>query len=78
MIVKKDKNLEDKADNQLVAIRDQGDRQLDLIDNINNGRRRSVGFKNEGIARLEREIKDKERRVRRKEREFKETYKKNR
>ena len=50
-LLKRFKNIEDKADNQLVAIRDQGDRQLDLIDEINNGRRRSIGFKNERLVR---------------------------
>ena len=46
-LLKRIKNLENKADSQLVAIRDQGGRQLDLIHEINNDRRRSTGFKNE-------------------------------
>ena len=53
-----------KTDNQLKAIEDQGDRQLDLIDDINNDRRRSIGFKNERLAKLEKEKKDKEKEIR--------------
>ena len=68
-LLKRSKNIEDKADNQLFAIEVQGNRQLDLIDEINDGRKRSIGFKNERLVRLEREIKNKEREVRDKERE---------
>ena len=67
-LLKRTKNLEDKADNQLVAIENQDDRQLDLIDEINNSRSRSIGFKNESLARLEREIKNKEREIRKNKR----------
>ena len=58
-LLKRLKHIEDKTDNQLRAIEDQGDRQLDLIDNINNGRRKSIGFKNERLDKLKKEIKDK-------------------
>ena len=62
--MKRIKNLEDKADNQLLAIEDQGNRQLDLIDEINN-KNRSIGFNNnKTLRKLEREIKDKELEIR--------------
>ena len=41
----------------------------DLINEINDCRKRSIGFKNERLVRLEREIKNKEREIRDKERE---------
>ena len=52
-----------KTDNQLKAIEDQGDRQLDLIDDINNDRRRSIGFKNERLAKLEKRLKIKKKKL---------------
>ena len=58
-MLKRIKNLEDKADNQLSAIENQGDRQLDLIDEINNRRNRRIGFKSD-LARLGKEIIEKE------------------
>ena len=63
-MLKRLKNIEDKTDNQLRAIEDQGDRQLNLIDNINNRRNKSIGFKNEILSKLEKEIKDKEKEIR--------------
>ena len=40
-------------------IRDQGDKQLDLIGKINMGRIKSIGFQNERSINLEKETKDK-------------------
>ena len=68
-LLKRLKNIEDKADNQLLAIEDQGNRQLDLIDEINDSRKTSIGFKSERLVRLEREIRNKEREVSDKKRE---------
>ena len=68
-LLKRLKNIEDKADNQLLAIEDQGNRQLDLIDEINDSRKTSIGFKRERLVRLEREIRNKEREVSDKKRE---------
>ena len=56
-LLKRFKNIEDKTDNQIKAIEDQGNRQLDLIDSINNGRKRSIGLNNEVLLRLERKLK---------------------
>ena len=39
-LLKKLKNIEDKTDNQLNLIRDQGDRQLDLIGNFSTSTKR--------------------------------------
>ena len=50
-LLKKLKNIEDKTDNQLDLIRDQGDRQLDLNGNFNTGRK-SIGFENKRLSRL--------------------------
>ena len=63
-LLKRIKNLEDKADNQLLAIENQDNIQLDLIDEINNGRRRSIGFQNDGLRNLEKEIKKRESEIR--------------
>ena len=71
-LLKRIKNLEDKADNQLLAIDNQGNRQLDLIDNMNNRRRLNIGFNNEELARLEKEIKEKENEIRNNRRSKKE------
>ena len=62
-LLKRLKNIEDKADNQLDLVRDRGDNQLDLIDE-NAGRTKSIGFKNRKLAELEKEIKDKEKEIR--------------
>ena len=62
------KNIEGKTDNQILAIEDQGDRQLDLVDEINNCRTKSIRFKNERLAKLEKEIKDKEMEIRKNKR----------
>ena len=66
-LLKRIKNLEDKADNQLLAIENQGDRQLDLTDAINNRRKRRIGFKSD-LARLEKEIIEKEAEIRKNKR----------
>ena len=58
-LLKRLKNIEDKTDNQLFAIRDQGDRQLDLIGNFNT-RTKSLGFDNKRLSKLIKEIDDKE------------------
>ena len=43
-LLKRLKNTEDKIDNQLRAIEDQGNRQLDLTDEVNTGRTKSSYF----------------------------------
>ena len=55
-------------------MRDQGDKQLDLIDEINNNgnRKRRIGFNNEVLAKLEKEIRDKELEIRKNKRSKKE------
>ena len=58
------KNIEDKTDNQIKAIEYQGDRQLDLIDEINTSRKRSVAFNNKVLLQLEKKIKDKGKEIR--------------
>ena len=58
-LLKRLKNIEDKTDNQLLAIRDQEDTQLDLIDEINAGRTKIIGFQNERLKNLEKEIRNK-------------------
>ena len=63
-LLKRLKNIEDKTDNQLLAIRDQEDTQLDLIDEINAGRTKSIGFQNERLKNLEKEIRNKEKEIR--------------
>ena len=68
-MIKRIKNLEDKADNQLLTIEDQGNRQLDLINNINNYR--SISFKNGTLNELIRKIRNKEIEIIEQEREFK-------
>ena len=68
-MIKRIKNLEDKADNQLLTIEDQGNRQLDLINNINNYR--SISFKNDTLNELIRKIRNKEIEIIEQEREFK-------
>ena len=75
-LLKRIKDLEDKADNQLLVIEDQGDRQLDLINNINNDRRRSIVFNNEKLAKLERGIRAIEGEIRKEEKEFKKIQRK--
>ena len=57
--LKRIKDLEDKADNQLLVIENQGDRQLDLIDEINNRRNRRINFRNERLVELEEKLKKK-------------------
>ena len=42
-------------------IRDQGDRQLDMIGRLGTNRTKSIGFQNERLKMLEGEIRDKER-----------------
>ena len=58
-LLKRLKNIEDKTDDQLVAIRDQGDRQLDLLGNFNTGRK-IIEFENKRLSRLKKGIDDKE------------------
>ena len=66
-IIKLINKAEDKADNQLLAIEDHGNRQLDLIEEINHNK--SIGFNNNEVLRkLEREIKDKESKIRKNKR----------
>ena len=66
-IIKLINKAEDKADNQLLAIEDHGNRQLDLIKEINHNK--SIGFNNNEVLRkLEREIKDKESKIRKNKR----------
>ena len=67
-MLKRLKNIEDKTDNQLVSITDQEDIQLDLIDEINAARTKSIGFKNERLKNLEKEIRNKEKEVRKNKR----------
>ena len=64
-LLKRIKNLEDTADNQLLVIEDQGNRQLDLNDKI----RIRIGFNsNKRLRKLEKEIKDKELEIRKNKR----------
>ena len=58
-LLKRLKNVEDKADNLLDLIRDQDDKQLDLIGNFNTGRKR-IGFENKRVSMLKKETDDKE------------------
>ena len=48
-LLKRLKNIENKTDNQLDLIRDQGDKQLDLIGRTNTNRTKSTGFQNERL-----------------------------
>ena len=55
------KNIEGKTDNQLDLIRDQGDRQLYLIDKTYIGKTDALKFENEEnkkLAKLAKDIKD--------------------
>ena len=63
-LLKRLKNIEDKTDDQLRAIEDQQDKKLDLIDEFNAGRTRSIGFQNERLKNLEKEVKNKEKEIR--------------
>ena len=58
-LLKRLKNIEDKTENQLDLIRDQGDRKLDLTRNFNTGTK-IIGFENKKLTRLKKEINDKE------------------
>ena len=58
-MLKRLKNIENKTDNQLDLIRDQGDRQLDSICYFNVGRK-SIGFENQRLSKLKKETDDKE------------------
>ena len=58
-MLKRLKSIEDKTDNQLDLIKDQGDRQLDRI-NSNLVTIKSVGFQDERLKDLKKEIDDKE------------------
>ena len=51
-LLKRLKNIEGKTDNQLGLIRDQGDRQLDLIDKANIEKTGSIRFENEEDKKL--------------------------
>ena len=62
------KNIDNKTDNELLAIRDEEDRQLDLIDEINAGRTKSFEFQNEILKNLEKEIRNKEKEIRKNKR----------
>ena len=46
-LLKRLKNIEDKTDNQLRAIEDQGNRQLDLIGKSNSVRTDNIKFEND-------------------------------
>ena len=59
-LLKRLKNIEGKTYNQLDSIRDQGDRELDLINKVNLGRIKSTEFQNEKLKKLDKEIKNKE------------------
>ena len=63
-LLKSLKKIENKTDNQLRAIEDQQDRQLDLIDEINAGRTISIGFQNERLKNLEKDTTNKEKEIR--------------
>ena len=54
-LLKRLRNIEDKADDQLAAIRDQGDRQLDLIGNFNTDTK-NIGFENKRLTRLKKKL----------------------
>ena len=58
-LLKRLKNIEDKTDDQLLAIRYQDDRQSDLIGNSNTGTK-SIGFESKRLIKLKKEIDDKE------------------
>ena len=58
-LLKRLKNIEDKTDNQLKAIEDQDDRKLDLIDKINNGRRRMLVLKMKDLLDYKKKLKTK-------------------
>ena len=64
-LLKRLKNIEDKTDNQLQATEDQKNDQLALIDEINNSRTKSTGFKNKKLEELEKKFKDKEKKLER-------------
>ena len=51
-LLKRLKNIEGKTDNQLGLIRDQGDRQLDLIDKANIEKTGSIRFENKEDKKL--------------------------
>ena len=50
-LIKRLKNIENKIDDQLDLIRDQGDRKLDLTGNFNTGTK-SIGFENKRLSKL--------------------------
>ena len=65
-LLKRLKNIEDKTDNLLDLIRNQGDRQLDLSGKINSGRTKSIRLQNEKLINLEKELSDKEKDIKKK------------
>ena len=65
-LLKRLKNIERKNEQQLDFIRDQGNKQLDLIGRTNVNKIKSIGFQNERLKMLEKEIKDKEKDIRKK------------
>ena len=59
-LLKRLKNIEGKTEQQLDLIRDQGNKQLDLIGRINANKTKGIEFQNERLKMLENEIKKKE------------------
>ena len=65
-MLKRLKNIEGHNEQQSDLIKDQGDRQLDLIGKTSLGRTKSIGFQNEGLINLEKELRNKEKDIRKK------------
>ena len=53
-MLKRFKNIEGKNEQQLDFIRDQGDKQLDLIGKINNNKTKSIKFRGKLVEKIER------------------------
>ena len=59
-LLKRLKNIEDKTDNQLVLIRDQGDKQLNLISKANTNRTKFQGKRIQELNELKNKIEKKQ------------------
>ena len=62
-LLKRLKNIEGKNEQQLDLIKDQGDRQLDLIGKINLDGTKSIRLRDERLKNLKKEITEKEKNI---------------
>ena len=59
-LLKRLKKIEGQNEQQSDLIKNQGDRQLDLIGKTSLSRTKSIGFQNEGLINLEKQLRNKE------------------